>query len=450
MTNNDIPDEGSLGEADPVLRAAMKRVAASGGVLQTLITDTYYARNVGDNKKPGLHQLLMKELAENLRALMAERMSYLQIEDYLQINGYGIADIRQAFKDETGFDPAELEFNRTNFAHGTPANIPGYNAGWGFGKGSGKNDTYFIMPASHLGSHAHCVFLQKGDMDRSEVASFATLDLAREFAREKVKFLNCYDLSAEEAVEAQEKLPVTEESTKRAYVVMANSFYNARKAGGLNEEMAIQQVKSAVFGGQISEEEGHALLDLYVTAAPMPPGDTDSTRDQSTGNPKAVPDMEYQQDTRDVMDEVERVTPQDFFHSVLPDRMDQVTPDNIRDVLTYVSHRQKDIPEFGIKLHSLEYMHHDTPQILVETSPETGQPSGPPRATVSVILELSDKTLPEEKNRKFALAVFFVAPSGEVGTSDSLKGEDDIIYGFSEDGLRQYFNKERMMAGLSD
>lgn len=446
MAKHEIDDE-SLPEADPLLRSAMKRSAAGSGIMQTLLTDTYWAEQAGDVKYPGVHNMLMKELRHNMRALMGERMSYREMEDYLSIVGYGIEDIRKAFHCETGFDITKLEFSRLEDANNTPAAIPWYNAGWGVSKKS-KEQFYFIMPASHHGSHAHSVYLQESDMDRSEVATFATCQAARVFTAEHVKKLHCYDMTAsEQADDALET--VKPESTKHEYQVMANTFYNAAQRGGLNKEMATDQIKSAVFSGTLTEAEGNDLFDLYVNAAPMPPGANDATRDQSTDNPKAVPDMDYQQDTRDVMDEVERVTPQDFFHSVLPDRMDQVTPDNIRDVLTYVSHRQKDIPEFGIKLHSLEYMHHETPQVLVETSPETGRPSGPPRATVSVILELQDKTLPDEKNRKFALAVFFVSPDGEVGTSDSLKGEDDIIYGFSEDGLRQYFSKERMLHGMN-
>lgn len=37
--------------------------------------------------------------------------------------------------------------------------------------------------------------------------------------------------------------------------------------------------------------------------------------------------------------------------------------------------------------------------------------------------------------------IFFVAPDGSISTSDSFKGEDDIIYGFSEEGISQYLEK---------
>ena len=97
----EIPDEGSLSEADPALRAAMTK-AAGAAVLQGLETGTYWAENAGDVKKPGVHHLMMRELRSNMRALMAERMTYIQMEDYLQINGYGVEDIRLAFEQEPG------------------------------------------------------------------------------------------------------------------------------------------------------------------------------------------------------------------------------------------------------------------------------------------------------------------------------------------------------------
>ena len=69
--------------------------------------------------------------------------------------------------------------------------------------------------------------------------------------------------------------------------------------------------------------------------------------------------------------------------------------------------------------------------------------SNAPKATISAILEIKNDDAPEDKNKKFALAVFFVNADGQVTTSDSVKGEDDIIYGFTEDGLTQYFSRSK-------
>jgi hypothetical protein len=59
-------------------------------------------------------------------------------------------------------------------------------------------------------------------------------------------------------------------------------------------------------------------------------------------------------------------------------------------------------------------------------------------ATVNIILEFKDKSTGKSK---FGLIVFFISPDGIVTTSDSFKGEDDIVYGFTEVGLEQYFGK---------
>jgi hypothetical protein len=299
------------------------------------------------------------------------------------------------------------------------------------------------MPAAGLFS----VYLQVDDMTRKEVATFLSADEALGYMTALVKHVHRYDLPAQEAAD-QALEPLHDEPTKREYVVMANAFYSQRKRGTFDQDIAERMIEDAVYSGTLTKEEGQTLYDLHVESAPQSPAQTTDTKPATHEQaPKESPDMDYRQDTGDVRDEVERTTPQDFFMSVLPDRMDTITPQHIKDVLTYVSHREKDMSEFDIKLHSLEYMKHESVKTLMETNPDGGRPMGPPRATISIILEIKDKTLPEDHSRKYALAVFFVNPDGDIGTSDSVKGEDDIIYGFSEDGLRQYFSRDRMVRG---
>lgn len=440
FNQNDVSEDDNFSfDADPAIRKAMKREAGAA-VMQDIGLNVYYAGTVGSTKYPGIHQLYLRELGQNLAELMRTRMSYIQLEEYLSVLGYGVEDIRSTFREQTGLDPVLLENQRHADVLNTPCNIPCFNMGWGYAKKGGGS--LFIMPGR---AGLLSAFHQVDDMTREEVGTFLTLDEARAYIKSNAKRLHVYDKSAIEQVE-EAMTPIKDESTKKEYRALANHFYTLRQQGNLDAGAAERMVADAVYSGQLTEEEGRALIELH--AAPMPPSEGGPTQDKLIDNPKATPDMEYQQSTRDVMDEVERVTPQDFFQSVLPDRIDQIAPEHIKNVLTYVSHRQKDMSEFDIKLHSLEYMKHETPQVLVETNPSNGRPSGPPRATISVILEIKDKTLPAEKSRKFGLLVFFISPDGEVGTSDSIKGEDDIIYGFTDDGLRQYFSKERMLSGM--
>lgn len=440
FNQNDVPEDDIFSpEADPMIAKAMKR-SAGAAITQDIGLNVYYGSTVGETKKPGIHHLMLKELRENMCELMRTKMSYPELEDYLSVMGYGILDIRGTFQEETGIDPVKLMCAKWADVDSTPGNIPAYNLGWGNARKGGGS--YFMNPTRGglIG-----VYHQVDDMTREEVATFLNEEAARGHIRPLVKHLHVYDQSAMDDV-AEAMKPVKPEPNKREYMALANHFYDLQQKGNLDIEAAQRMVADAVYSGTFTVEEGEQLLTTY--AAPTPPGDAGAKESEPSGEYKSTPNMEYQQNTRDVMEEVERVTPQDFFQSVLPDRMDQITPEHIKHVLTYVSHRQKDMAEFDVKLHSLEYMKHETPQVLVETNPADGRPSGPPRATISIILEIKDKTLPKEKSRKYGLSVFFISPDGEVGTSDSIKGEDDIIYGFSEDGMRQYFSKERMVSGL--
>jgi hypothetical protein len=437
-------DDNFCFEADPMIRKAMKKQAGAA-VLQDIQLSTYYANTAGKTYYPGTYHLYLKELGQNLQCLMRTKMSYKQIEEFMAVMGYEVSDVRKCFKECTGLDPAKLEYQRLEDVKATPANIPWYNLGWGYGKGKLKNSAYFIMP--YRGAF-YTVFLQSDDMNREEVANFITLDQARDYLKSLVQKSHFYDQSAAE--QAMDKLePVGNESTRKEYMVMANYIYDLQQKGTLDKEMAIREIQNALDAGTLTEREANDLVDIYVEAAPPVPGGTESpTAVPQTEGPKSVPDLDYRQENTNVMDEVDKKTPQDFFESVLPDRTEQITSQHVRDVLGYIATREQGMNEFDIKLHSLEYMKHDAPRALVETNPEDGRPAGPPRATVSVVIEVADRTLPKENNRKFALAVFFITPDGTVSTSDSLKGEDDVIYGFSEDGMKQYFQRDRIKNGM--
>lgn len=433
-------DESFVPEADPALRE-MKRKAGAA-ILQDISLHTYWANTMGQTHSPGNYDLLKKELEDNMTGLMRTRMCYRELEEFMVVLGYANTDIRQCFKTMTGVDPVKMEFMRHEDVKSTPMSIPCYSLAWGIPRKKSSGAAYFAQPAAGLFS----VYLQVDDMTRREVGTFLSQEEAMTYMKPLVSHLHRYDMPAKEAAEeALEALH--DEPTKREYMVMANAFHSQRQRGTFDFVIAKRMIEDSIYSGVLTEAEGQTLYDMHVVAAPSPAQTTDTKPATHEEAPKESPDLDYRQDTADVRDEVERTTPQDFFTSVLPDRMDTITPQHIKDVLTYVSHREKDMAEFDIKLHSLEYMKHESVKTLVETNPDGGRPVGPPRATVSVILEIKDKTLPEDHSRKYALAVFFVNPDGDIGTSDSVKGEDDIIYGFSEDGLRQYFSRDRMVRG---
>jgi hypothetical protein len=426
-------DEDSVQESDPVINNLKRKAGAA--VMQDIGLHTYWANTVGDTilKHPGIHHMYKKELHENLLEAMSSKMTYNQIEEFMCTLGYKEGDVRKCFMEITGVDPVKLEFMRLDDVNSTPANIPWFNLGWGYAK---KGDgSLFIMQG---GNNLYVVFHQKDDMTREEVAHFLRCDEAHEYLGKHVKNVHRYDMPAKEQVEDSLSKHV-KEPNKKEYRVLANYFYDLKQRGELDQEHAKILVRDAVMGGSLTEEEGELMLRVQAADTDLAtPGHTEVTPDNVESR-----DLYKAQNEKNVMDELQKKTPQDFFEDSLPDRIEGAAADHMKGVLSYIANREEEIDSFSVRLFKFEYHRHDDTRKLSEIDPETGRVSGPPLATISALLEVKDESLPEDSSKKYALMVFFVNPDGEVNTSDSIKGEDDIIYGFSEEGLSQYFSRER-------
>jgi len=439
---HDVHDDDSFTpEADPVLRKLTRKAGAA--IVQDIMLGTYWANISGKSplKHPGVHHMYKKELHENMEELLRSKMSYRELEEFMVTLGYEAGDIRCCFRKATGLDPVKLEYMRGEDVKNTPANIPWYNLGWGWAKkGQGS---YFVMPYAN---NVYTIFQQSDDMTRKEINSFLCHEEAIEHLGGLVKRVHRYDVSAMDAVEDAMRSPV-KEPEKREYRVLANYLDDLARRGELDETHAKILIRDAAIGGSLTEDEAILMMELHVHA------DATYGEGSSMPNPQHTadtPDMGHAQElvdaqqSRRVIDEVEKnKTPNDFFHRALPDRIDAEAPDHVKGVLGYIANRETDLGEFKVSLYSMEYKRQDSARTLVEVDPQTGRPSGPPVATISVVLEIQDTTLQEDMSRKFALAVFFVNADGDVTTSDSVKGEDDIVYGFTDEGLQQYFAKDR-------
>jgi hypothetical protein len=365
-----------------------------------------------------------------LSMLYQSKMTYAELEETLVNYGYNSGLIRTAFEEVTGVDPAKLEHMRIEQVKETPANIPGFNLGWGLAK-SAKGGSYFIMKTSDL----YTVFHQECDMQRDECQSFLRHDDAIKHLAGLVKTVVRYDIPAKEA--AEEFKTRKENVTSKGYERVANYLYALEKQAMLDAVSADRTITSAVANGTITEEEGGRLFTVYAAGEPVEaPGHVEET-DRVKDNDLADKQMEK------VKDVMRKQSPQEIFTDSLPDRDDEIISEHTKNVLSYVKNRNSDVQEFELDVKKYVYEKHDVEKTMVTTHPQTGRPTGPAKATVSTVIEVKDKTLPEGKNVKFALAVFFVGADGEVTTSDSIKGEDDLIYGFSDDGLAQYFRKDR-------
>ncbi len=435
-TNDVQEDVNFTGDSDPMLRRT-----ASAPVLQDLKLSTYWANTVGKTKYPGVYQMYKKELKQNLEALLDTDMTYRDIEGYMNMLGYDSDDVRACFTKVTGVDPVKLEFMRLEDIKKVPANIPGFNLGWGPGKRGAES--YFVMQD---GRGLFVIYAQKSDTEREEVKSFLNRNDAMKHLSGLVKEVHRYDLPAKEAAEEMPELDM-EEPTSKFYTAIANRLYDMEKKGMLCNEHVFAAARDAVTCGNLTVAEGEYLIKKYAADAPLPAEDLNVApahvdESETPTNDMESKELRKEQENSSVRREVEKRTPQDFFRAMLPNRLEEIATEHIEDVLSYIANRESDIDNFGINLHSLQYRKNDEgPKTVGEINPQTGEPSGPPRATISAILEVENKVMPTDNNKKFVLAVFFVNPNGQISTSDSVKGEDDIIYGFTQEGLEQYFSK---------
>lgn len=143
---------------------------------------------------------------------------------------------------------------------------------------------------------------------------------------------------------------------------------------------------------------------------------------------------------QDINKELAKSSPTDYFKANLPNRLDISIPNQIKSVLSYINNKASDIVKFNVGVYKINYELHEIPATILTYTKETGIKEGDYKAIINVILEFEPKQA-MGKSKKFGLMIFFVAPDGSISTSDSFKGEDDIIYGFSEEGISQYLEK---------
>jgi hypothetical protein len=392
-------DEIMCNEADPVLKKLSRKASS---IIQDLKMGTYWANTVGKTKMPGVYELHKAELRRVMGEMMyGTKMPYRELEDILVEYGYEAGDIRESFREATGVDPMKIELMRHEDMRAVPANIPAYNLGWGMGKKAGC--AYFIMTNPH---GLFTIYGQVSDTERKEEASFLRHDEALEHLAKHVKQVHCYSKSALEQakyVESAGQKLATDREVK------------AGREGYISVRAADETADDVASPGHVEEKPGK--------------GDENE-------------ELAQEQDKK-VVNEVNRKTPQDFFKSSLPNRIDETAPEHIKNVLVYINNRNTDLSEFEVAIRKFEYMRHDDDKTMITLHPQTGKPTGSTKVTISALIEIKDTTIQEGKNKKFALAVFFVGPDGEITTSDSIKGEDEIIYGFTDAGMAQYFAKNR-------
>ena len=410
---DDEPD--SIATVEPLIREAMvKRQAAIWDVSRQLQNIPYAGT--------GTKQELI-ELEENMREMVESGLhGYKYIENFLLSLGYGLNKIRNAFRKLTGVEP-EVYLDTQAYLD-TPAALPGINYGWGESKDK-EFDYYFIMPYAA----AWAIFGQKGDLVREEVKRTATFTEAREALEKKVKEIKMYDKVIEpQKVKVKDYQDLSEHWPMGTKVAELSNYLHRIKYSSQPTEMRAV-LEDAISKGQITEQEFQKLAmecGLFRSA------------DEMT-------ELEKQVLAKPIEEELNETTPQQFFEKGKPAQNGMVMGDVVESIVSYIDEVQKDLAEFDTTVRSFKYVSQEK-SALVEGTPTVGnnKPDEFFNSTgiVSVLLDITDKTLPTNIRTKPGLAVFTIQ-NGNVVTSGSFKGEDDQLYPLSEEGFVKYFTNER-------
>lgn len=350
----------------------------SNSILQDVMLGTYWSNVVGKTGNPGVYENYLNELRDTMYKLIwHETLTYRQLENVMVDYGYEVSDIRKVFKEITNVDPVKIEYMRLEDVKRTPGSIPTYNMGWGQAK-DGKG-YYFIDKVNNV----YTIFHQEDDMTRKEFNYFVNYKDAKEELKKITKDAIFYDI------------PLTD------YIDSLFRPYDYKNSG---------------------KDKIHRKAD------------EDSASEVAGSDPNAK-----EMQAVKLEDELKSKTPVERFQDTIKDKVDTYIADYIKEVTKFVNEKNLELKKYEVSIRNIHYEKKEniTPIIRKIDVPDS---KNTPGTVISVVLQVRSLSLSEDKNKRFALALFFVDNNGKVSTTDSVKGEDDIIYGFSDEGFDKYFS----------
>jgi len=438
-------DPDSLPEADPeIQRILQKRKAAIWDITRQLEGITYSGTGTKEE---------LQELEENMRAMISEgQYGYKYIENFLLSIGYNLNKIRQTFKRLTGVDP-QVYLDAQPYLD-TPGTIPGINYGWGKSKDK-QYDYYFIMPYNA----GFSVFGQKGDLLREEVKYCLSLDEARDFLKKKVEELQLYD-----KVVKPSKIKLREDwqslsdnwplGTKTANVQKINNYLNSIQGKTqLSEKRAI--LENELTQGNITPAEFKELAIMHGLLEKEARPDVEQVSEEGGPDTKKITtekvfDLEKSVMETPIEEEVKETTPQQFFERNRDSQSGMVMSEAVDAILRCIAELNESLSEFKVNVRSFKYISKEVTE-RIERTPEVGTERAEEYFTssgvVSVLLDITDLTLPTTVNVKQGLAVFSIIDR-DVVTSGTFKGADNRIYSLDESGMEKYFYEDRQKYGI--
>lgn len=371
------------------------------------------------------------ELQNNMIKMLSQHQySYSDIENYFIGWGYQVPMIKEIYKHLTGLDPERV--NSTDYLLNMPGCIPGFNYGWGEGKGSKYKYVFIIGYKLGFG-----VFGQIDDLAR-ELIQY-TLDLE--------EALNVLNKNAKDIKTCKSIISVPEKDINKSLEVpylctdapiTQKVLFKGRTASLAKSidsyQMQPHEVRAmlrvAYDQNEITAQEHKDLYDYYLKRYAEEDEASDITKELEKE------EIKMNQTDKDLQKEVVNEDKAAFDLDKIAFYIKEINKyfeDNLAELLSKALIEVKEVKYVNKNLdNSIE----KTPEVPGQNPIQYFNKA----AKLSVVLGVTwnDKA---NLGQQFVLAMFAIDDKGNVETDGNFKGVNNEIYPLNASGLENYFSK---------
>jgi hypothetical protein len=309
----------------------------------------------------------------------------------------------------------------------SPGTIPQFNCAWG--KGKKGDEVFFIMP----NEKGFSIFHQIDDKTRVEDSRHPDLLCAVNMLEKKVKKVERWNPPVEESKKAI--VDVTQLYRQPQLFMNANCQNVMASVADKPAYEKKGMIKLAFTLGKINGSEFEALVKWAE-------GEDKEKSMEKGALLEKLKETEDDAMKKPLEEEKAEKSPADFFERQKIEHKYMTIPADVIDsVIQYVHKAGENLNEFALDVKSFKYTSIQPSRVK---SPTDEADVLNAIASVSVLLEVMNKSGKTGKNRKLGLMVFSVIDDS-LHTTDNVKGEDDGVYALSDEGLSKYFQMEKLV-----
>ena len=355
------------------------------------------------------------ELERRMREYIESGLyAYPTMENQLISHGYGQEKIRCTFKRLTGLTPEEFQ-NVNDYYAGAPSTIPRLTIAWGLAK-KGKDEAYFIQPWL-LG---FAIFHQVDECTRNIIAEFECRTEALDGLAKYVKEVHTHNAPMDLKTNKPDLRNINEPRIgvkTGAARGLLEQFAILGEAMQASEKLSL--IKHAFNEGEIPEEDFIALL----KAAGFRLLAEDSKGEDVLPEVPSVASA-MNETSQDVLDETQEPTAFPLSSAV-------------NELSNFVAGINENLENERVLVKAFKYVRKDGSgyNANIDLGDQKPEEFFNNNGLMSLVLECRDTA--QNIPPKFGVAVFSVVDK-ELVTSGQFKGQDDKMYSFNAEGVKQY------------